>query len=124
MASSLHATPASLSSSFSCSSSQAAISSSGSSFVSIALFKQASREPNHSKSSVFPTVECSSRPQKKCTAHHVKTRPKKHSLADKNRKPPVYPKPPKAPPIITLGWGDEDDAPAPAAQPAVVEALA
>ena len=52
-------------------------------------------------------IESSSRPQKKCTAHHNKTRPKKHNPSDKNRKPPVYPKPPKAPPAFTWGWGDE-----------------
>eukprot|EP00252_Welwitschia_mirabilis_P014267 TRINITY_DN31385_c0_g1_i1.p1 TRINITY_DN31385_c0_g1~~TRINITY_DN31385_c0_g1_i1.p1 ORF type:complete len:147 (+),score=28.38 TRINITY_DN31385_c0_g1_i1:187-627(+) len=40
------------------------------------------------------TIECSSRPQKKATAHHNKTRPKKHQPYDKNRKGPTkYPPP-------------------------------
>lgn len=44
------------------------------------------------------TIECSSRPKKKATAHHVKTRPKKHQPYDKNRKGPTkYPPLPRPP---------------------------
>lgn len=47
-------------------------------------------------------IECSSHPQKKATAHHNKSRPKKHSPYDKNRHgPTVYKRLPKPPPI----WG-------------------
>lgn len=47
-------------------------------------------------------IECSSHPQKKATAHHNKSRPKKRNPYDKNRQgPTVYKKLPKAPPI----WG-------------------
>ncbi|CAN8300399.1 unnamed protein product [Cochlearia groenlandica] len=35
-------------------------------------------------------IECSSRPQKKSTAHHRKTRPKKTQPWDVKRKPTVY----------------------------------
>ncbi|KFK26009.1 hypothetical protein AALP_AA8G191100 [Arabis alpina] len=35
-------------------------------------------------------IECSSRPQKKSTAHHRKTRPKKTQPWDIKRKPTVY----------------------------------
>ncbi|KAL5705922.1 hypothetical protein ACHQM5_024152 [Ranunculus cassubicifolius] len=35
-------------------------------------------------------IECSSRPQKKATAHHRKTRPKKTQPWDIKRKPCVY----------------------------------
>ncbi|KAG0589692.1 hypothetical protein M758_1G038100 [Ceratodon purpureus] len=47
-------------------------------------------------------IECSSHPQKKATAHHNKSRPKKRNPYDKNRHgPTVYKRLPKAPPI----WG-------------------
>lgn len=109
---------------------QAAISSSGSNFFSTAQFRQASCDPVPlSRSSLPSSVECSSRPRKKCTAHHNKTRPKKHSVSEKKRKPTVYPKPPVAPPVWSLGWGDEDEeedvaaaTPASALEPAVVGA--
>lgn len=42
-------------------------------------------------------IECSSRPQKKATAHHRKTRPKKTQPWDKNRRPAVYPPLPPLP---------------------------
>lgn len=42
-------------------------------------------------------IECSSRPQKKATAHHRKTRPKKTQPWDKNRGPAVYPPLPPLP---------------------------
>ncbi|CAD5183285.1 unnamed protein product [Musa acuminata subsp. malaccensis] len=48
-------------------------------------------------------VECSSRPQKKATAHHMKTRPKKTQPWDVKRKgPTAYPPLPVLPPDWTL----------------------
>ncbi|GAB2228829.1 hypothetical protein Droror1_Dr00022960 [Drosera rotundifolia] len=47
-------------------------------------------------------IECSSRPQKKATAHHMKTRPKKSQPWDIKRKPTVYPPLPPLPPDWTL----------------------
>ncbi|GAV82989.1 hypothetical protein CFOL_v3_26440 [Cephalotus follicularis] len=45
-------------------------------------------------------VECSSRPQKKATTHHLKTRPRKTQPWDVKRKPTVY-----APlPLLPLDW--------------------
>ncbi|WZY75080.1 hypothetical protein YC2023_021464 [Brassica napus] len=45
-------------------------------------------------------IECSSRPQKKSTAHHRKTRPKKTQPWDIKRKPTVYaPLPPDWSPL-------------------------
>ncbi|CAF2136452.1 hypothetical protein HID58_004592 [Brassica napus] len=43
-------------------------------------------------------IECSSRPQKKSTAHHRKTRPKKTQPWDIKRKPTVYAPLPPLPP--------------------------
>ncbi|KAL5559872.1 hypothetical protein UlMin_036083 [Ulmus minor] len=43
-------------------------------------------------------IECSSRPQKKATAHHRKTRPRKTQPWDVNRKPTVYAPLPQLPP--------------------------
>ncbi|KAI3829615.1 hypothetical protein L1987_03742 [Smallanthus sonchifolius] len=43
-------------------------------------------------------IECSSRPQKKATAHHRKSRPKKTQPWDRNRGPTVYPPLPALPP--------------------------
>ena len=43
-------------------------------------------------------IECSSRPQKKSTAHHGKTRPKKTQPWDIKRKPTVYAPLPPLPP--------------------------
>nr|P11892.1 RecName: Full=Large ribosomal subunit protein cL38; AltName: Full=50S ribosomal protein 6, chloroplastic; AltName: Full=CL25; AltName: Full=Plastid-specific 50S ribosomal protein 6; Short=PSRP-6; Flags: Precursor [Pisum sativum]CAA32187.1 unnamed protein product [Pisum sativum] len=47
-------------------------------------------------------IECSSRPQKKSTAHHMKTRPRKSRLSDRNRKPTVYAPLPPLPPDFTI----------------------
>ncbi|KAK9271325.1 hypothetical protein L1049_026915 [Liquidambar formosana] len=47
-------------------------------------------------------IECSSRPQKKATAHHRKTRPRKTQPWDVNRRPTVYPPLPTLPPDWTL----------------------
>ncbi|URE39172.1 ribosomal protein 6 [Musa troglodytarum] len=48
-------------------------------------------------------VECSSRPQKKATSHHMKTRPKKTQPWDVRRKgPTVYSPLPVLPPDWTL----------------------
>ncbi|KAL6842872.1 hypothetical protein ACP4OV_027185 [Aristida adscensionis] len=47
-------------------------------------------------------VECSSRPQKKATKHHIKTRPKKTAAWDIKRRPTQYPPLPKLPPDWTL----------------------
>ncbi|KAH7293607.1 hypothetical protein KP509_28G032900 [Ceratopteris richardii] len=107
MASSVLSTRPALSCSL-CSPSPASLSSSSSnSFVSVGHFRQ---QPvpleNKSGPGAILHVECSSRPQKKCTAHHNKTRPTKHSVYEKNRKPAVYPRLPKPPPVFTLGWGD------------------
>nr|KYP52758.1 hypothetical protein KK1_025293 [Cajanus cajan] len=48
------------------------------------------------------TIVCSSRPQKKATAHHRKTRPRKTQPWDINRKPTVYDPLPPLPPDWTL----------------------
>ncbi|CAM6086525.1 unnamed protein product [Calypogeia fissa] len=56
----------------------------------------------------MPTIECAKHPQKKATAHHNKTRPKKHNPYDKNRHgPTLYPAVAKAPPIWGLDTGDD-----------------
>ncbi|XP_052136632.1 50S ribosomal protein 6, chloroplastic [Oryza glaberrima] len=47
-------------------------------------------------------VECSSRPQKKATKHHMKTRPKKSQPWDRKRRPTQYPPLPPLPPDWTL----------------------
>ncbi|XP_054796978.1 50S ribosomal protein 6, chloroplastic [Prosopis cineraria] len=47
-------------------------------------------------------IECSSRPNKKATAHHMKTRPKKTQPWDIKRKPTAYPPLPPLPPDWTL----------------------
>lgn len=47
-------------------------------------------------------IECSSRPKKKATAHHMKTRPRKTQPWDIKRKPTVYPPLPPLPPDWTL----------------------
>ncbi|KAH6766002.1 plastid-specific 50S ribosomal protein 6, partial [Perilla frutescens var. hirtella] len=46
-------------------------------------------------------IECSSRPQKKATKHHMKTRPRKSRPSDINRRPTVYPPLPPLPPDWT-----------------------
>lgn len=53
------------------------------------------------------TIECSSRPQKKATAHHMKTRPRKTQAWDINRKPTVYAPLPPLPPDWSLLPQDE-----------------
>lgn len=56
-------------------------------------------------------IECSSHPQKKATAHHNKSRPKKHQPYDKNRHgPTVYKRLPKPPPIWGFDTSDLDQA--------------
>ncbi|KAL2632006.1 hypothetical protein R1flu_016692 [Riccia fluitans] len=58
-------------------------------------------------------IECAKHAQKKCTAHHVKSRPKKHNPYDKNRQgPTVYPRLPRPPPI----WGFDNGEPLPVAE--------
>ncbi|KAM7266264.1 hypothetical protein ACFE04_004161 [Oxalis oulophora] len=47
-------------------------------------------------------IECSSRPQKKATAHHRKTRPRKTQAWDIKRKLAVYPPMPELPPDFTI----------------------
>jgi|UniRef100_A0A2N9IS12 50S ribosomal protein 6 len=54
-------------------------------------------------------IECSSRPQKKATAHHRKTRPRKTQAWDIKRKPAVYPPMPVLPPDWTLVPSDSAD---------------
>ncbi|CAN1156754.1 50S ribosomal protein 6, chloroplastic [Linum perenne] len=56
------------------------------------------------------TIECSSRPQKKATAHHRKTRPRKSQPWDIKRRPTVYPKLPELPPDWTLVSSSESAA--------------
>lgn len=56
-------------------------------------------------------IECSSRPQKKATAHHIKTRPRKTQPWDIRRcGPTVYPPLPPLPPEWTLVTEAGDDA--------------
>lgn len=54
-------------------------------------------------------IECSSRPQKKATAHHRKTRPRKSQRWDIKRGPAVYPPLPALPPEWTLVTDDGSD---------------
>lgn len=80
------------------------------------------------KCNVGLVIENSSRPQKKATAHHMKTRPRKTQPWDVNRKPTVYPPLPPLPPDWTLVSDDTDtdaSAAAPGAdatEPAALEA--
>ncbi|KAG0448573.1 hypothetical protein HPP92_027764 [Vanilla planifolia] len=58
-------------------------------------------------------IECSSRPKKKATAHHMKTRPKKTQPWDIKRKGPTfYPPLPPLPPEVTIvsAADNQDDA--------------
>ncbi|KAL6504290.1 hypothetical protein OROGR_026213 [Orobanche gracilis] len=48
------------------------------------------------------SIECSSRPQKKATKHHMKTRPRKRRPSDIRRVPTVYPPLPPLPPEWSL----------------------
>ncbi|KAL2242170.1 50S ribosomal protein 6, chloroplastic [Sesamum indicum] len=69
-------------------------------------------------------IECSSRPQKKATKHHMKTRPRKTRPSDIRRRPTVYPPLPPLPPDWTLVSDDtSSEAPAPAPAPAPPEAV-
>lgn len=56
-------------------------------------------------------IECSSRPQKKATSHHMKTRPRKTQPWDVKRRPTVYAPLPPLPPEWTLVSSDADAAP-------------
>ncbi|KAG8090662.1 hypothetical protein GUJ93_ZPchr0011g26996 [Zizania palustris] len=77
-------------------------------------------------------VECSSRPQKKGTKHHMKTRPKKTQQWDIKRRPTQYPPLPQLPPDWTLvaagagalPEGEEDEEEEPVAAPVVEVAAA
>jgi 50S ribosomal protein 6 len=73
-------------------------------------------------------VECSSRPQKKGTKHHMKTRPKKTQPWDIKRRPTQYPPLPKLPPDWTLvassATVDAEQAPAPVLELAAAAAPA
>ncbi|KAL8492249.1 hypothetical protein ACS0TY_023767 [Phlomoides rotata] len=61
-------------------------------------------------------IECSSRPQKKATAHHRKTRPRKTTPSDIRHGPAVYPPLPPLP----ADWSFvSDEASAAAAEPPV-----
>eukprot|EP01018_Ginkgo_biloba_P029881 Gb_06980 [translate_table: standard] len=65
-----------------------------------------------SKNPISLSIECSSRPRKKATAHHVKTRPKKHQPYDKNRKGPTkHPPLPKRPLVIPSNASNQDENP-------------
>ncbi|KAH7567586.1 hypothetical protein ACOSP7_010434 [Xanthoceras sorbifolium] len=57
---------------------------------------------NSNNDGLVVTIECSSRPTKKATAHHMKTRPRKTQPWDVNRKPTVYAPLPPLPPDWTL----------------------
>ncbi|KAG8369149.1 hypothetical protein BUALT_Bualt15G0121300 [Buddleja alternifolia] len=52
-------------------------------------------------------IECSSRPQKKATKHHMKTRPRKTRPSDIRRRPTSYPPLPLLPPDWTLVSSDD-----------------
>ena len=51
-------------------------------------------------------IECSSRPQKKGTSHHMKTRPRKTQPWDVKRRPTVYAPLPPLPPEWTVVSSD------------------
>ena len=53
-------------------------------------------------------IECSSRPQKKGTSHHMKTRPRKTQPWDIKRRPTVYAPLPPLPPEWTVVSSDAD----------------
>ncbi|KAH7689822.1 Ribosomal protein L6 chloroplast protein [Dioscorea alata] len=56
-------------------------------------------------------IECSSRPKKKATSHHIKSRPKKTQPWDIRRKgPTLYPPLPLLPPDWTLVSSHDADA--------------
>ncbi|GMH03222.1 hypothetical protein Nepgr_005061 [Nepenthes gracilis] len=64
-------------------------------------------------------IECSSRPKKKATSHHKKTRPRKTQAWDIRRRPTVYPPLPALPPDWTLvaPASDAGEAASPASPP-------
>jgi 50S ribosomal protein 6 len=76
------------------------------------------------------SVECSSRPQKKGTKHHMKTRPKKTQQWDIKRRPTQYPPLPALPEDWTLVAAgetapeEEEEAAPAAATPVEVEVVA
>ncbi|XWS25450.1 hypothetical protein CRYUN_Cryun27aG0069300 [Craigia yunnanensis] len=82
------------------------------SISSIPSFKTRSL-PSSTISNGGLVIECSSRPQKKGTKHHMKTRPRKTQPWDIRRKPTVYAPLPPLPPDWTLvssgGAGDGGD---------------
>lgn len=84
-----------------------------SSLASLTLTPLSSSVPASSRSSNGSNgalrIECSSHPQKKATAHHNKSRPKKRNPYDKNRQgPTVYKRLPKPPPIWGFDTSDLD----------------
>ncbi|KAJ4701545.1 50S ribosomal protein 6, chloroplastic-like [Melia azedarach] len=64
--------------------------------------------PAQGKSNVKLVIENSSRPKKKATAHHMKTRPRKTQAWDINRKPTVYAPLPPLPPDWTIVSDNSD----------------
>ncbi|KAF6157945.1 hypothetical protein GIB67_015261 [Kingdonia uniflora] len=77
----------------------------GSSFITSGTMKlkiSSSSRSGLTSLSPLPLIECSSRPQKKATAHHRKTRPKKSQPWDIKRTPTVYAPLPPLPPDWTL----------------------
>ncbi|MBA0818368.1 hypothetical protein Gohar_028469 [Gossypium harknessii] len=66
--------------------------------------------PSSTASTGGLSIECSSRPQKKATKHHMKTRPRKTQPWDIRRKPTVYaPLPPLPPDWALVSSGGEND---------------
>ncbi|XP_027356864.1 50S ribosomal protein 6, chloroplastic [Abrus precatorius] len=63
------------------------------------------------------TIVCSSRPKKKATSHHMKTRPRKTQPWDINRKPTVYSPLPPLPPDWTVVIPADDSSVAVTAPP-------
>ncbi|KAL3830678.1 hypothetical protein ACJIZ3_019480 [Penstemon smallii] len=66
-------------------------------------------------------IECSSRPQKKATKHHMKTRPRKTNPSDRRHGPAVYPPLPPLPPDWTLLSDDTTADTTAASTPQLVE---
>ncbi|XVF36497.1 hypothetical protein REPUB_Repub19eG0063500 [Reevesia pubescens] len=71
------------------------------SISSVPIYKTRSL-PSSTISNGGSLIECSSRPQKKATKHHMKTRPRKTQPWDIKRKPTVYSPLPPLPPEWTL----------------------
>ncbi|KAI4316065.1 hypothetical protein L6164_024082 [Bauhinia variegata] len=76
------------------------------------------RARNGGGGGVAMEIECSSRPNKKATAHHMKTRPRKTQPWDIKRKPTVYPPLPPLPPDWTLVSSESPPPSAPSPSPA------